>query len=253
MVGETMSTKDTGSSKRGEFPLIIAHRGAGHHGPGADVVENTLGAFRRAIDIGANGIELDVRRTIDNVLVVHHNKRIRNASGSIADMTFRQATVLAARRGYEIPTLEQALELCAGKIALDIELKESGYEKDVADLVRRYFSPPDAVFTSFADATVAALKSEAPEYKAGLLVGARARRARRFPRQRLESCGADFVAAHWLIIRKGFARRMIEAGYPIYAWTVNNPAIAGRLARKGVAGIISNAPENIMAALKQWR
>lgn len=110
--------------------MVIAHRGASALAPH----ENTLEAFQIAIDLKADMAEFDVRKTSDNILIVFHDGTIDGRK--IGDMTYNRINDIASKEGYRVPTLDEVLELCSGKICLDIELKESGYERRVIDLVK---------------------------------------------------------------------------------------------------------------------
>src|SRR5680860_1343372 len=96
-------------------PVIIAHRGASHYHH-----ENTMEAFEAAVDMSAEMIEFDVRRTFEGVLVVHHDFDF--AGREIKTMSITQIKEAAQTAGYSIPTLLEVLRFCADKIAVDIEL-----------------------------------------------------------------------------------------------------------------------------------
>ena len=98
---------------------VIAHRGASalaEH-------ENTLEAFQIAIALRADMVEFDVRRTSDNVLIAYHDPAIDGKR--ICDLTYNRINDIARQEGYRVPTLVEVLDMCKGKIHLDIELKES--------------------------------------------------------------------------------------------------------------------------------
>jgi len=228
-------------------PTIIAHRGAS-----ALYRENTIAAFDAAIDMGADGIELDIRRSRDGVILVHHDARLRGMDRLISDMTFDDAARAARKLDYEIPTLADVVNLCAGRAVVDVELKETGYEAAVATEVVSRIGPGDAVFTSFHDISVAALKEYAPTYKAGLLLGhnlfSPGLREKRpyLPMRRLLRSRADFVAPHWQLLRLGLMRRWHRIGYPLAVWTVNRRRHAERLAARGVDLIITDYPDRML-------
>src|ERR1700690_122982 len=111
------------------LPLVIAHRGASRDAPG-----NTPAAFEAAIALGADAVELDVRRTADGVLVVHHNASRRGVP--VALLTH---AALVRRSRHEPPTLDTVLDLCEGRIALYVEIKEPGYEAEVIEKAARRF------------------------------------------------------------------------------------------------------------------
>jgi glycerophosphoryl diester phosphodiesterase len=232
-----------------ETPLIIAHRGASRAAH-----ENTLEAFRLAIAMGADAIECDVRRTADGVLVIHHDPAIGRNPLSIAGSAYNHLAQAARDEYFELATLQQTLEMCAGHIALDVELKEMGHERQTLDLVRTYYDPSNVLFTSFRDATVLKLKTLAPDAVAGLLLSAAPlpallkTQSRYSVTGRLRRCRADLVAPHWRRLRRGFLHRMHRLQIPVVAWTVDDPGRARKLAGAGVAGIISNVPDLIRSA-----
>ena len=88
--------------------LRIGHRGAKAYAP-----ENTLTSFKKAIEIGVDAIELDVRKTKDNKLVVIHDadiKRTTNGKGLVAELSLKEIKGFSAEGGEKIPTLEEALD-----------------------------------------------------------------------------------------------------------------------------------------------
>src|ERR1700692_2707498 len=121
------------------LPLVIAHRGASREAP-----ENTPEAFEAAIALGADAVELDVRRTSDGVLVVHHNASRRGVPLAVL---YSPRLVRLSR--HEPPAYAAVLDLCAGRIAVDIEVKEAGYEAEVIAEASRRFARDRLLYTSF--------------------------------------------------------------------------------------------------------
>jgi glycerophosphoryl diester phosphodiesterase len=232
-------------------PMIIAHRGLTKIAH-----ENTIEAFEMAINAGIDAIEFDVRRTVDDVLVIHHNKSLKKARRQLSRMTYSQALGLSQKQEYYIPTLEETLKLCSGRIALDVELKESGYEDEILSLVNQYYDKRNVIFTSFHDSSIAKIKQFDSKAIAGLLLGMRPQKtirtsANRLPLiNRLEKCNADFVAPNWRLLRLGFYRKLSRANLPIITWTVNDQRTANRLIRKQVTGIITDVPERLMSFIQ---
>jgi glycerophosphoryl diester phosphodiesterase len=134
--------------------LIVAHRGVS-----SAAQENTIAAFQKAIAVGADMIEFDVRRTKDGV-VIHHDE--------IA-ATFGELRAAAAKSGFELATLEETLTSTSGLIQLDVELKETGYESDVLKLLR-VLNPSTVCITSFDPTCVRNFKLLDHHMRAGLLV-----------------------------------------------------------------------------------
>src|SRR4030066_1210555 len=113
--------------------LRIGHRGARAYEP-----ENTLRSFRKALEIGVDAIEFDVRKTRDNHLIVIHDadvKRTTNGKGLVADLTLKQIKELSTEKNEKIPTLEETLNFIDAKTKMLIELKETGYEQQILELI----------------------------------------------------------------------------------------------------------------------
>ncbi len=250
-----------------ERPIIIAHRGAGHrrirHRSSRLrdlknlVHENSIRAFEAAVKAGADAVEFDLRRTTDGIIVVHHNKWLKRSSLPIRDMTFSGVQRLTEKYGFEIPTLKEALETCSGRISLDIELKETGYEEAVVETVRPYYDLRNVVFTSFTDSTVLKLKLLTPDAKAGLLLGLRPSASvmskglkGTLTINRIRACRADFVAPHWRLLKMPFFNGTSKPGLPVFAWTVNRLSIAEKLISGKPAAIITDFPEKLLPLVK---
>ena len=210
------------------LPLVIAHRGASRDAPG-----NTPGAFEAAIALGADAVELDVRRTADGVLVVHHNASRRGVP--VALLTY---AALVQRSRHEPPTLDIVLDLCEGRVALDVEIKEPGYEAEVIERISSRFARERLLYTSFDGSVISTIRHLDPTARCGLLLGpgrlrSRAQRFEGLPFDLAERCGADLLAVHqWLAPVRGRSRRVPGRGllaeamqrkFPIMVWTVDGP------------------------------
>ena len=230
---------------------ITAHRGDSAHEH-----ENTLAAFVRAISSGADAIELDLRRTSDHVIVVHHDAAIRPFGKAITTMSLAEAQAQALEAGFELPAFEEVCQVCRSRIVLDIELKEPGYEESVFEIATTNLGQGQFVFRSFKDRSVRRLKEIDRRCEAGLIVGSRMGRAvggiRSFVplTRRLTRCHADFISPHWKVVRPGFMRRMGEINCPVVPWTVDSVTRARRLAHLSVAGIVTNDPAKVREAMK---
>jgi len=223
-------------------PLIGAHRGASAYGG-----ENTLRAFQVAIDLEADFIECDIRRTQDGVLVLHHDAAVgENTANSliIADKPFVELQSRATALKRPLATLEELLILAKGHIQLDLELKVTGYEEEIAAMLKQHEWPPDRfVVTSFLESALIRFKECYREAKCGLLIGESKWKWLKdwYPEARLRRTGADFVAAADRLVRFGFARRLSRKHYPVWVWTVNDTLRMSKLLRTpGVEGVISD-------------
>lgn len=224
---------------------VIAHRGASalaQH-------ENTLEAFKIAIDLKADMVEFDVRRTRDDVLIVFHDETL--GGNRISDMTYNRINELAAKENYRVPELLEVLELCRGRIKLDIELKESGYEKRVVSMVKEMYGYGEFSIKSFKDRVSYNVKSVDSRVRTGLLVGRKnasfgERLNEYFPKRRMKACGADFISPNYILCTRAFIHRMKKDGILVYAWTVNDEKVMNRLIGKGVDAIITDRPDKLL-------
>jgi glycerophosphoryl diester phosphodiesterase len=211
-------------------PLIVAHRGAWGEFP-----QNSLPALAAAIEAGYDMVELDVRRTRDGRLVAVHDTRV----GGTAVGSLDHAELAARLAPGQAPRLEEMVELAAGRIALDIELKEDGYVQSVLPLLKG-LDPAQFVITSFLDEVLTAVRGITPAAHTGLLVGpARARRLE----ARFSATGASFLAAHAGLARAGLLAWAANRGLESYVWTVNERrALRACLTDARVTAVITDRP-----------
>jgi glycerophosphoryl diester phosphodiesterase len=245
-------------------PLIIGHRGAAAVAP-----ENTIVAFERAFDDGADGIEFDVRLARDHVPVVIHDatlKRTALREGSIADLSVSElsetdvgtwfnlrhpAAARAVYAGARIPTLAGVLELCrAGHSRLYVEMKCEGGESnllaaEVARLVNEYSFHDRAVVESFALDSIAEIKRVDARIRTAALFEPRLTRPRPSTSRMIEqalSCGADEIALHRTLATRRAVEEAGRHGLPVVVWTVDNPSWIDRAVAYGISAVITNAP-----------
>lgn len=150
--------------------LAIAHRGASAHEP-----ENTLRAFRRAIELGADMSELDVHLSQDGHAIIMHNasaETTTNGRGVIGDLTLDELKRLDAGKGERIPTLPEVIEVVRGKNGLYIELKAEGTPAVVAKILRaeKFTARNQVIVGSFWVPLIEEMKTIAPEMATSLLV-----------------------------------------------------------------------------------
>ncbi len=221
---------------------IIAHRGAS----GLVEYDNSLESFRKAIEIGVDMIEFDVRRTKDGKLVAFHDSDIDGRK--ISSLTYSEIVKISESIGFKVPLVEDVIKLSKGKVGLDIELKEEGYEDILIKLVRGHLDHDEFVMKSFSDRAVKAIKRHDPKIRTGLLLGVenpenklKTRLSELFPGRRLKRCGADFVSPNYRLLKLFFMRRMRERD--VYVWTVNDVDLMEKLMKKGVDGLITDRPD----------
>jgi glycerophosphoryl diester phosphodiesterase len=233
-------------------PLVIAHRGASAVAP-----QNTLAAFRRALELGADGVELDVHLSADGVPVVMHNfevDELTDGAGKVTDKTLAELKELDAGSkfapqfaGERIPTLAEVFEALDGKLLVNVELKDIsssgvGLEAPVVEVVRKYGMEKKVLFSSFNPFTLRRIRPHARDIPSGLLVAhdlpAQLRRAWLGPFTPHEARHPDAEMTDERLVRWCRARKL-----RVNVWTVNDPAEMQRLIALGVDGIITDVPD----------
>ena len=152
--------------------LKVAHRGASGYES-----ENTLASFKKAIDVAADMIELDVRACKSGELVVIHDEtvdRTTDGSGRVEDKTLTELKSLKGKKGERIPTLTEALDFIDKKLKVDIELKVKNIASQACNIIGRYieengWSYDDFIVSSFHHNELRELKKIDPEIKIGVL------------------------------------------------------------------------------------
>jgi glycerophosphoryl diester phosphodiesterase len=214
-------------------PLVIAHRGAS-----ADEPENSLAAFRRAVELGADGIELDVHTTADGALVVAHDPGI--GGRPIADLPLADARKHSLANGEPLPMLAEALAVITPRAIAFIELKTLPETADAACLAEIDAAPRSerCRVHSFDHATIRRLTRRRPALAAGVLSEAYALD----PVVQVREAGAVALWLQHELIDRPLAAQVRAARYALYAWTVDRPERMRELLEVGVDGICTNRP-----------
>ena len=215
---------------------LIAHRGASR-----ERRENTLPAFERALELGADGIELDTHATSDGVVVVHHDAIPRGESDRpglqgrpIASLTAREVATFRFPDGAGIPTLADVADLVADRSILYVELKARTIEDRVITCLRstraRY------ALHSFDHACVKRAGAREPGIATGILSSSYLLE----PVAALRGAGARDYWQSLELVDQELIDRVHEAGGRVIVWTVNGAAEAASLRAAGVDGICSD-------------
>lgn len=222
------------------FTRVIAHRGAS-----GERHENSLAAFRRAVEVGADGIELDVHPTRDGAFAVHHDAVIPGA-GAIADLSAREVTAARLPNGEPVPLLDEALAQAAS-LDVWVELKALDRRLDAAlvGLLRAGPAPARYAVHSFDHRIIQRLSTRYAELRCGALATAYLMD----PVRELADAGASVLWQEWNLIDQALADRVHDSGRSLIAWTVNASEDLVRLARLGVDGVCTNFPDRALRAL----
>jgi len=202
---------------------IIAHRGTPRQHP-----ENTLAGFAQALADGADAIELDVRRTADGVVVVHHDPA---SPGSLPIDTLPAAALLPS-----IPPLATVLAQVDGRATVYVEVKQAGIEDDVVGLLTASTTP--TAVHAFDHRVARRVTHLAPGIPTGVLMSSYVID----PASVLRAAGARDWWQEWPMIDAALVASIHAAGGRVIAWTVNDPEAARRLSDLGVDGICTDVP-----------
>jgi glycerophosphoryl diester phosphodiesterase len=223
-------------------PAVLAHRGASGY-----ELENSLAAFRRARELGADGVELDVHATRDGVLLVHHDLELPGA-GPIPALTASEAARIRLPNGEPVPTLAQALDTL-GDLQVWVEVKTLPASDDEVLLRTLAQGPCPAGYAvhSFDHRIVARLGARSETLRRGALSASYLLA----PLFALTCAGADTLWQEAHLIDAALVALLHGSGRRIIAWTVNDDQEARRLACLGVDGLCGNYPDRLRAVVDQ--
>jgi glycerophosphoryl diester phosphodiesterase len=221
-------------------PNVIAHRGASGY-----EYENSRAAFRRAVMMDADGVELDVHATRDGAIVVHHDAEVPG-HGPIALLTLEEVRKVRICNGEPLPLLQEVLEL-VGDCDVWVELKGLPTAHDGALLAVLDSGPMPGRYAvhSFDHRIVRRLGEACPALRRGILLSAYLDD----PVAALRAVGATTLWQAWEQVDQELVERVHEAGARVIAWTVNEIGDLERLVRLGVDGLCGNYPDRIRVAL----
>lgn len=231
---------------------VMAHRGSSMGAP-----ENTLAAIRKAIDDGADWVEIDVQETADGEVVVFHDSDFMKLAGvdlKIWDATMEDLKDLDVGSWFapefkdeRVPTLAQVLDLCKGKIGVNIELKYYGHdeqlERRVAEIVEAHDMAAETLIMSLKMDAVRKMKSIRPKWKVGLLMSVVAGDVSRIE--------ADFLAVNARFADSRLIQTARDDGKEIYVWTVNDAPTMSTMISRGVDGLLTDKPALARSVLRQ--
>ncbi len=224
--------------------LKIAHRGASGYEP-----ENTLISFEKAIDLNADGIELDVHLSSDGHLVVIHDEtidRTTNGKGEVNKMSLQELKKIRIDNSQEIPTLIEVFDLVNRRCFINIELKGIGTAKPTNDLINQYILDKkweinDFLISSFDWEMLEEFQLLNPKIRIGVLTEETIGTALAFA----EKIKAFSIHPDYELLTKENVALMRENGFGVFPWTVNSKEAIQKIKSFNVNGIISNFPDKI--------
>jgi len=212
----------------------------GHRGAAALEPENTLLSIGRAIEIGVDAVEIDVRLNKDKEVVVIHDStvdRTTDGTGPICAFTVEEMKKLDAGKGQPIPTLQEVIEFIGNKVILVIELKEGGTVRRVLELIKMNNLGDTVYVISFWHRLVKSIKEMDSRIKTGvLLMGCP-----------VDTCiatqaSADALVMNFAFVDMKFVQRAHKEGLKVFVWNIDRRDLLKPYADMGVDGIGTNDP-----------
>jgi glycerophosphoryl diester phosphodiesterase len=255
--------------KISKFPLIIGHRGASALAP-----ENTLIAFEKAIESGADGIEFDVQLSKDGVPFVFHDATLKRLAGINRRVTNFRADELskidvgswfnekypqlaeAKFSRARIPTLEELFRFLAGyhgRLYLELKCDEQNFQPLVDEtlrVIRKSKLLPQIVLKSFVLDSLARVREKFPSATTAALFAPKIvmmMRRQSLMIERAKKFGADEISLHYSLAKEKLVRRALREGMPTTIWTADHPKWVLRASEIGIAAIITNNPARLVA------
>jgi glycerophosphoryl diester phosphodiesterase len=232
-------------------PAISAHRGGSENAPAA-----TLEAYKSAVSTGAEYVEFDIRRTKDGTLVVYHEERVNHTGPMLGEISYQELCEYAE---YQVPKVDEVMELIAGRAIGHLDLKEVGYEEEVIEHAISILGEGNFVATSLEDVSIARIKQKFPQVRTALSLGRdldgkptwekiRVRWSELFPLRRIRDCGTDWVAVNHKLARLTVLRICTGRGINAMVWTVNEEKlIESLLADRRVEVLITDRPQHAVS------
>ncbi len=219
--------------------LNIGHRGAKGYG-----LENTLSSFARAMELGVDMIEFDLRFTKDREIVVFHDSSLKRMCGvkkKLRDLTLVQVRKLRVKEVEKIPTFVEVLDFIGSKVLLDIEIKEKGMEEEIVNELKKRKLINNVIISSFNSKVLARVKYIEPRIETYYLFHRKPIRLNSI----MEKCNIDGIDVVYMNLTKGLVKWARRKGYKILVWTVNSKKKVEKYKALDVDGVITDFPDRV--------
>jgi glycerophosphoryl diester phosphodiesterase len=217
--------------------LIVAHRGASAYEP-----ENTLRSVKRALELGADMVEVDVRASRDGHIVVMHDAmvdRTTNGKGYVKDMTLEELKKLKVGLGERVPTLQEVAELIRGKAQLVVEIKVPEIEEKVLQIIKENELERDVLITSFYHPILKHVKELNPNVRTGAIIASRPIKAARLAMD----ANSNALFPKYVYVDPRMVEEAHRHDLAVYPWTVDALNEIEPLIKMGVDRIVTNKPD----------
>ncbi len=234
--------------------LIIAHRGASSIAP-----ENTLKAFKKAIELKADFIEFDVRESKDGEIVIMHDAntfRTTGHFGFIKKMTLEELKQLDCGDGERIPTFRELVKLAKGKIGLNCEVKARGIAEQIVNIINEEEMIDSTIISSFKHDVLLRIQKLEPRIKLASLEPTRTGWIKTWlSRKKLIRVAINnkFYAINpfFKLVNEDFKNKAHHHNIKIFPWTVNSESAIKKMINIGVDGIITNEVQRVRELLNR--
>ena len=225
--------------------FCFGHRGACGHEP-----ENTVRSVRRALELGANGVEVDVYFADGRLVVIHDDtlERTTNGRGRVTKKSFAYLRSLDAGSGECIPTLAEIFDAVNRRAIINVELKGPRTAAPVAALIAEYvnrhgWSYGDFLVSSFDHARIREARQRCPGIRTGALIMKTPPGLAKFA----AALGAWSVHASKRCVTPKLVADAHQRGLKVFVFTINQPGEIARMKTLGVDGVFSDFPERVVA------
>ncbi len=239
--------------KMGDRTIVMAHRGVSSLAP-----ENTLASVLKAMELGADYSEIDVQLTKDGEVVLLHDTRLKRTAGQAGALSEYTLDELRAFEvgswfspefdGEPIPTLAEVIRSIKGKMLLNIEIKVSREESDIAskvvDIIHSEGIRKKCIVTSFGRTIIEQVKELDPRIKTGYIF------SQKYPPDVFEG-NWEALSCNYKVVDASFVTKAKEFNKKIYVWTVDDEQEMKRLMELRVDGIITNRPQDLIALISK--
>jgi glycerophosphoryl diester phosphodiesterase len=220
--------------------LNIAHRGFTKEFP-----DNTLEAFFAAIKLGIDGIECDVHETADHHFVIFHDTEL--AGNTISELSLREIRKAKITEHYQIPTLDETLDLCHNRIKVILELKQVQSLDIFLQIVNARMKPDELYITSFNPNLVYKLADFAPQIQRGILIDFTVKD----PLQLMETTRSRIMLPRFSLATAELVNTLHAHNYYVIVWDCNSVQDLHTAMELGIEGIITDSPDLLSQELRK--
>lgn len=211
----------------------------GHRGAKAYEIENTLESFKKAIELGANAIELDVRLSGDGKIIISHDDNLKKVFGTEVSVNTASLKELKELTGNKILSLEEALQFIDGKVEkILIELKEIGHEKKVLEIIKKENMLGKVIVVSFHENALSNVRELNKKIETGLIYT-----KFKDPIEAALKLGARYLIPLYRFVHSKDVEKAHKNKLKVVVWTINTKDEAKEYIAKGVDGIASDKPD----------